>query len=102
MASHVPCASRTPSYSQSVIHLSRQTARRLIRWYVPVVDQHVKDAQKRHQEARRVLCLEAHSDHNARAETDDRDEHASNGPVALEDKANEEEDEEDAASELEA
>jgi hypothetical protein len=71
-------------------------------WDIPVVDQHVKDAQKRHQKARRVFSLEAHSDHDARAETNDRNEHASNGPVALEDEADEEEDEEDAASELKA
>lgn len=68
----------------------------------PVVDEHVEDTQERNQEASRVLCLEAHSDHDARAEPDDRDEHASKGPVALEDEADKEEDEQDSACELEA
>lgn len=82
--------------------LLQAAASRLMAWDIPVVDQHVKDAQKRHQEARRVLGLETNSDHDARAETDNRDEHASDGPVALEDKADEEEDEQNATSELEA
>ena len=69
---------------------------------VPVVDEHIEDAQKRHQKARRVLGLESHSHHDARAQPDDRDEDTRDGPVALEDEADKEENEQDTSSELEA
>lgn len=68
----------------------------------PVVDEHVEDAQQEDEERGAVLCLEANGDHDAGSEADDGDEHAGKGPGALEDKADEEEDEEDASGELEA
>ena len=68
----------------------------------PVVDKHVEDAQERDEETGTPLGLESDGYHDTRAESDNRDEHSGNGPVALEDEADEEEDEEDSAGELEA
>jgi hypothetical protein len=68
----------------------------------PVVDEHVENAQQGDEETRAPLCLESNGDHDAGTETNDRDEHSGKGPFALEDEADEEEDEEDSTGELEA
>jgi hypothetical protein len=70
--------------------------------YAPVVDEYVEDAQERNEEARTVFRLEPDGDHDASAEADDGDEDAGKRPIALENEADEEEDEEDPAGELEA
>lgn len=68
----------------------------------PVVNEYVEHAQEDNQEARRPLGLEANSDHSARGKTEYRHKRACDGPLAVEHESDEEEDEEHAASKLEA
>lgn len=68
----------------------------------PIVDQNVEDAQKEDQERRAPLRLEADDDHDASAEAKERNEDTRERPGALEDEADEEEDEQNSTGELEA
>jgi hypothetical protein len=66
-----------------------------------VVDQHVEDAQDHDQDGRAPLRLESDDNHDARNQTDHADQDSPDAPVALEDEANEEEDQQDSTGELE-
>lgn len=68
----------------------------------PVVNEHIEHAQEDNQEARRPLGLETDSNHRARSETEHGHERTRNGPLAVEHESNEQENEEHAASKLEA
>lgn len=68
----------------------------------PVVDEHVEYGEQDDEERGRPLGLEADGDHPARDEAEDGDEHAGDGPFALDDEPDEKEDEEDSSDELEA
>ena len=68
----------------------------------PVVDEHVENAKHHNKEPCRPLRLEADRHHDARREADERDENAYDAPLALEDEADEEEDQKDTAREEEA
>jgi len=66
-----------------------------------VVDKDVEDAQDGDEDDGAPLGLETHNDHDAGDESDHDDRHATNAPLAGEDEANEQENEQDAAGELE-
>lgn len=68
----------------------------------PVVDEDVEDGEESDKEACTPLGLESDGDHDAGDKTDERDDDTGKCPVALEDESNEQEDEEDTASELNA
>ena len=68
----------------------------------PVVSKDVEDAENEDEEGGRPLGLEANSDHSASAETKDRDENTHEAPLALEDEAKEQEDEEHTTGQKEA
>lgn len=61
---------------------------------------HVEDAQQQHQEARAPAGLEANGDHDTCAEAKDRDDDSGNRPGALDDEADEEEDEQHSPGKL--
>lgn len=67
-----------------------------------VVRDDVEDAEDKDEEGGGPLGLEADGNHDARDEADDRDEHAPDAPFSLDDEAQEEEDQENAACEEEA
>lgn len=66
-----------------------------------VVDQDVEDAQNHDEHNGAPLGLESHHDHDAGHKTNDNHDNASKAPFAGEDKANEQEDEQHSASQLE-
>jgi len=68
----------------------------------PVVDKDVEDREEDDEEGRRPLGLEADGNHDARSEADHGHEHTRDGPLALDDETNEQEDEEHTSRELEA
>ena len=68
----------------------------------PVVCEHVEYAQNDDEEDSRPFGLEANGYHAAGSETEERDEYSCNAPSTLEDKAEEQEDEENATSKQEA
>jgi hypothetical protein len=73
----------------------------LITLYAPVVDEDVRNTQTSYQETSRPLCLEADSDHNTGAETDEGDDKTEDAELTLEDESDEQEDEENSACQLE-
>lgn len=75
---------------------------RVVRVQSPeVVDQKVENAENNNQHDGAELGLESHNDHDACDESEQADADSPEVPVAAEDEANEEEDEQDTASELE-
>ena len=68
----------------------------------PVVDEDVEDAEESDEEAGAPFGLEAHGDHDTGSEADDGHEDPGERPAALEDEADEEEDQQHPSSELEA
>lgn len=66
-----------------------------------VVDEQVEDAQDQHQKAGAPSGLESDDDHDASSETENRDNDTCQCPFALDDEADEKEDEQNAAGELE-
>lgn len=66
-----------------------------------VVDQNVEDAEDQDQEGSAKLGLEADDDHDAGDQAEQGDKGTANGPLAAEDKADEEEDQQDPASQHE-
>ena len=66
-----------------------------------VVDERVEDAEDDDEQGGAELGLEADNDHDAGDEADEADNDAPDGPLAAEDEADKEEDEQDAAGELE-
>lgn len=68
----------------------------------PVVCEHIEYTQNDDEEDSRPLGFEANSHHAAGSETEERYEHSCNAPSTLKDKAEEQEDEEDATSKQEA
>jgi hypothetical protein len=70
--------------------------------YVPVVHENISNAQSRHQEACRPLCLESYSDHDTSSEAEEGNKESEQAELSLEDKSDEEEDEEYSTSQLEA
>lgn len=66
-----------------------------------VVDKDVEDAQNGDENDGAPLGLEANDNHNASNKTDQDDRNATNAPLASENEANEQEDEQNTASELE-
>lgn len=67
----------------------------------PVVDVEVEDAEDEHQHNSRELGLEANNDHDAGNQSEQASNDSPEAPVATEDEANEEEDEQDTSSKLE-
>lgn len=67
----------------------------------PVVSEDVEHAEDEDKECSRPLGLEANGDHNTSPETNNRDDDAGNSPLALEDEANEQEDQENTSSQEE-
>ena len=65
-----------------------------------VVDEQIEDAQDDDEQDGAELGLEADNHHDAGAGAKDADNDAPDGPLAAEDEADEEEDEQDAACEL--
>lgn len=68
----------------------------------PVVGEYVEDAEDDDEEYSGPFGFEADGDHSACAESEDGDEYAADGPLALKDEAKEQENEEDASSKQEA
>ena len=66
-----------------------------------VVRDDIEYAEDEDEECRGPLGLEADSDHDARCESDDGDEHPSDAPLSLDNEAQEKEDEQDATGEKE-
>lgn len=67
----------------------------------PVVDVEVEDAENQHQHDRRELGLEANNNHNAGNEAEQASHNSPETPVPAENKADKEEDEQNASSKLE-
>jgi len=67
----------------------------------PVVHCDVEDGEENDEECRSPSGLEAHGDHPASGETNDRDDDTGESPLSLEDNTNEKEDEKHATSQLE-
>lgn len=65
-----------------------------------VINQHVENAQQHDQKDSAPLGLESNNDHNTRNETEQADNDSPQTPLAGEDKADEEEDQEHTTSEL--
>lgn len=75
---------------------------RLIYTHSPeVVDQDVEDAEDNNQEGGAVLGLETDNDHDASASSQEANHNTPDGPLAAEDEADEEEDQENTTSQLE-
>lgn len=68
----------------------------------PVVDGNIEDGEEDDKEGCRPLGFEAHGDHDASDEPDERHQCAPNAPFSLDDEAEEEKDEENAAGKEEA
>ena len=66
-----------------------------------VVDKNIEDAKNDNQQGGAELGLEADNNHDASHETDQRDQNAPNGPLAAEYEADEEENQQDTAGQLE-
>lgn len=66
----------------------------------PVVHQEVENGEQEDKEGGGPSCLEAYGNHDACAEAEDGNKDAEYRPVALQDEAEEEEDEENPSSEL--
>lgn len=66
-----------------------------------VVDQQVENAEDDDEKGGAELGLEAHNNHDGSDSANERHNHPANGPGAAEDEANEKEDEQDAAGQLE-
>ena len=80
----------------------REVLVRVVRVQGPeVVDQDVEDAEDDHQQNRAELGLEPHNHHNAGHEANQADKDPAKAPVAAEDEADKEEDEQDATCKLE-
>src|SRR5690242_1585846 len=67
----------------------------------PVVDVEVEDAENQHQHDRGKLGLEANNNHDASNEAEQASHDSPETPVATEDKANKEENEQNTSSKLE-
>lgn len=68
----------------------------------PIIDGDIENTERYDEECCRPLGLEANGDHNASDEAEQRKERAPDAPLALDNKAKEKEDKEDAAREKEA
>lgn len=66
-----------------------------------VIDVEVENAENKHQHDGRELGLESNNDHDASNESEDTCNNSPEAPVPAEDEANEEEDQQDTACELE-
>jgi hypothetical protein len=66
-----------------------------------IVDKDVEHAQDSNEDNRAPFGLETNDNHNASNESDHDERHATNGPLARKDKANEQEDQQHATGELE-
>jgi len=84
------------------IGVLKEIALRVHRMHAPpIVDEHVEYGQQYHKECSRPLGLEANSDHATRGKSNDRYKYACDRPFTLNDKADEQEDEENTAGQLE-
>ena len=68
----------------------------------PRIREHVEDAKHNNEECAGPFGFEADGDEGAGCETEDGDEEAGDGPLALDNEAEEKEDEEDATGKEEA
>lgn len=67
----------------------------------PVVNENIESGEQQHEERSTPLCLEANRDHDACSQSKNGNNDTCNVPVALEDEADEQEDEEHTSSKLE-